>query len=133
MNTEIQLEETRGNNIVVVGKLYSNRPIEKRDLKKAGARQTRVGGPWCVYQEQADNLTRMGYILTTAPIAKSTDWRQDAATQAQREYLVRLHVAIEPGMTKGRASELIEAAKSGEIESIGGQYTEGQQSIGERY
>ena len=61
-------------------------------------------------------------------------WQDQPATTRQIEYLVALGVAVEPGMTKGRASELIDAAKGQDgIEYLGGQYAEGMQSIGEVY
>ena len=48
------------------------------------------------------------------------NWRNDPATDRQREYLVALGVQLERNMTKGRASDLIEAAKANELGSIGG-------------
>jgi hypothetical protein len=72
-----------------------------------------------------------------APVAaarQATRWQDQPATTRQIEYLVALGVAVEPGMTKSRASELIDAAKGQDgIEYLGGQYAEGMQSIGEVY
>ena len=49
----------------------------------------------------------------------------NAATDAQIRYLHILGVAIEPDMTKSRASQLIDAAKAGELGSVGGFYRDG--------
>jgi hypothetical protein len=49
----------------------------------------------------------------------------NAATDAQIRYLVTLGVQLEDGMTKSRASELIDAARGGYLGSIGGTYTDG--------
>ena len=49
----------------------------------------------------------------------------NAATDAQVRYLVALGVQIEEGLTKARASDLIDAAKGGYLGSIGGTYTDG--------
>jgi hypothetical protein len=73
-----------------------------------------------------------------APVAaaprQAVRWQDQPATDRQLEYLSDLGVKTEPGMTKGRASELIDAAKGGDgVEYLGGQYAEGMQSIGEVY
>ena len=49
----------------------------------------------------------------------------NAATEAQIRYLNSLGVAIEKNMTKGRASQLIDAAKAGELGSVNGFYKDG--------
>lgn len=53
------------------------------------------------------------------------NWKSDTATDAQLRYLVNLEVKLENDMTKGRASELISAAKDGDLSSVGGFYTDG--------
>lgn len=54
------------------------------------------------------------------------DWRGDRATEAQLRYLVSLGIELEDGMTKGRASDLIEAHKRGEgVGMVGGFYHDG--------
>jgi len=57
--------------------------------------------------------------------AVASDWRTHPATARQVEYLVSLGVQIEERMTKGRASQLIEAAKTGALGAVGGFYTDG--------
>ena len=52
-------------------------------------------------------------------------WQDDPATQAQLRYLNRLHVNYPDGITKGRASDLIEFAKHGELGSTGEFYHDG--------
>jgi len=47
-------------------------------------------------------------------------WRDDPATQNQITYLLNFGVEIERNLTKGRASELINAAKTDGLNSIGG-------------
>lgn len=49
----------------------------------------------------------------------------NAATDKQVEYLVKLGVKIEKGMTKTRASELIDAVKGGYLGSVGGWFVDG--------
>jgi hypothetical protein len=49
----------------------------------------------------------------------------NAATEAQIRYLTVLGVAIEPHMTKARASQLIDAARAGGVGSVGGFYRDG--------
>ena len=118
-----QIELRKG--FKTIGTLYSNKPISKRDLKKAGATQSRVGGPWHVYQAQADELKGLGYNLTDTPPTRG-DWHDDPATSAQRAYLTGLGVKPEQGMTKGRASQLIDTHnRDGSIGSIGGWYLDG--------
>ena len=60
-------------------------------------------------------------VSESAPQAKPVN----AATNAQIEYLARLGVRFEDNMTKSRASELIDAAKSGNLGSVGGFYEDG--------
>ena len=52
-------------------------------------------------------------------------WQDEPAAERQRAYLVSLGVQLEPGLTKGRASELIDAAKNGELGSVNGFYHSG--------
>ena len=56
---------------------------------------------------------------------EQNDWRNETATERQISYLIDLGVSIEYGMTKGRASQLIEAAKQGILGSAYGFYTDG--------
>ena len=58
---------------------------------------------------------------------KINDWRDHPATGKQLEYLVALGIEFYPeeNLTKGRASELIDAAKRDELGSVGGWYTDG--------
>ena len=53
------------------------------------------------------------------------NWRNDPATSRQIQYLNRLGVQLEDEMSKGRASELIEAAKGGCLGSVGGWFRDG--------
>ncbi len=53
------------------------------------------------------------------------NWKNDAATGSQISYLNSLGVRLENGMTKGRASQLIDAAKNDELGSVSGYYTDG--------
>ena len=107
------------------GKLHLDKPISKRDLKRIGGRQRRVGGAWRVTQDEAEELRSMGYKLNdTAP--SPGNWRDDPATHSQKAYLARLGVDVaEDGLTKGRASELIDAAKGDYLGSVGGHYYDG--------
>lgn len=79
---------------------------------------------------QLDVLKARGYIkpVSTAASAggiSTADWHHDPATNRQIEYLVTLGVSPEPSMTKGRASQLIDAAKRGDLGSVGGFYRDG--------
>ena len=60
-----------------------------------------------------------------AVIAAPRDWKTDGATAAQIALLRRMNVQIERGMSKGRASQLIDAARGGYIGSVSGFYTDG--------
>jgi hypothetical protein len=60
-----------------------------------------------------------------AKVRANGGWRDEPVTGAQVAYLSKLGVKIEPGMTKGRASDLIDAAKTGDLGSIGGWRTDG--------
>lgn len=62
------------------------------------------------------NTGRIETVINTDP---------NAATTNQIAYLVRLGVVVEPGLSKRRASELIDAAKSGRLGSVGGWYRDG--------
>jgi len=53
------------------------------------------------------------------------DWRNDPATSRQIQYLNKLGIELEPAMTKGRASDLIDAARGDYVGSIGGRYRDG--------
>ena len=71
-------------------------------------------------------------ILTPVAIEKPAtqtvkrDWRNDPATDAQLIYLTSLNIRLEPGMTKGRASQLIDAHKSGNgVGYVNGWYNDG--------
>jgi len=56
----------------------------------------------------------------------SNAWRNDPATEKQIAYLRNLGIAIESGMTKGRASDLIEMHKAdGSVGSLNGWYKDG--------
>jgi hypothetical protein len=69
----------------------------------------------------AQNITQS---QETAQLAQ-TPWQQHPATSKQIQYLIDLGVRLENGMTKARASALIDAAKNSEIGSIGGFYRDG--------
>ena len=60
-----------------------------------------------------------------AKAAPKNEWHADPATDAQLRYLTTLGVCKEPNMTKKRASDLISAAKDGDLGSIGGFYVSG--------
>jgi hypothetical protein len=63
---------------------------------------------------------------TATQIAATThDWRNDPATEAQIRYMVTLGIEVEDGLTKGRASELIDAAKSADLGMANGFYQDG--------
>lgn len=55
------------------------------------------------------------------------DWRNDPVSHKQLAYLAKLGVETYPvdNLTKGRASELIDAAKRNELGSVGGWYVDG--------
>jgi|GEM_PF-5563539 len=109
--------------------LYSNHPMTKQHLKKAGASQTYVGGSWSTYDEAevVEGLRKLGYTLTdTPPSVEPHDWRDDPATDKQMAYLVSLGIRTEPNMTKARASQLIDAHKyQGSVGHVGGWYADG--------
>jgi hypothetical protein len=56
-----------------------------------------------------------------------TNWRNEPATEAQLRYLtdLRVNTQVEDNLTKGRASELISAAKNNELGTVGGWYIDG--------
>jgi len=60
-----------------------------------------------------------------AQAAQAHSQKNNAATAAQINYLDILSVRIESGMTKSRASQLITAAKNGDLGNAGGFYTDG--------
>lgn len=106
------------------GTLHSNRPISKRDLKRTGAWQQIVSGPWYAYDDAVEELRAMGYTITDTP-ASTTRWQDQPATSPQIRYLNDLGVKLEANLTKGRASELIEAAKGSNLGSVNGFYRDG--------
>jgi hypothetical protein len=121
MTSQLTLKNDTGTE---AGTLHSNRPISKRDLKKSGAWQQTVGGPWFAYDTNVAELKAMGYTLTTAPAAPA-HWQDEPATSRQIMYLNSLGVQLETGLTKARASELIDAAKNGYLGSVNGFYRDG--------
>jgi hypothetical protein len=76
-----------------------------------------------VVEMKADQL-RYTKPASTAD-AERGDWRNEPATKKQIAYLVRMGVEIPNGLTKGSASNLIGAAKSGDLGSFGGWRTDG--------
>jgi len=87
----------------------------------------------CYEQEHLDRMLANGYYKMSTenpqcparPQATQPARCASAATPAQINYLNILGVKREDGMTKSRASELIDAAKSGMLGSVGGWYTDG--------
>ena len=69
-------------------------------------------------------------IAQPKPVAVPVRWQDQPATLRQISYLVSLGVVVEKGITKGRASELIDAAKGDNLSAFGGVEAEGPQSIG---
>ncbi len=55
----------------------------------------------------------------------ATTWRDLPVTGRQLECLARMGVSQETGITRGRASDLIDAAKNEALGSIGGGYDDG--------
>ena len=47
-----------------------------------------------------------------------TDWRNEPATDRQIQYLASIDVEIEPNMTKGRASQLIDPPSEGQVRRL---------------
>lgn len=78
-----------------------------------------AGGCW-VFRAEADMIAFAEYFAPDGSMSKARP-----ATDAQISYLVKLGVKIEDGMTVARASELIDAAKRGELGSFYGFYTDG--------
>lgn len=73
-------------------------------------------------------------VPVAAAPRQAVRWQDQPATDRQLEYLSSLGVKNEPGMTKGRASMLIDAAKNGDgVESYGGEYIEVSQNLYEIY
>jgi hypothetical protein len=64
-------------------------------------------------------------IQKTGRIEKNTITNLNDATQKQIEYLIILGINVEIGLSKQRASELIDAAKSKRLGSVGGWYRDG--------
>lgn len=78
------------------------------------------GEQWTRLQRTCGGLYKLSETL---PAAAPQGVRM--ATDAQLRYLNVLRVRSEPNMTFARASELIDAAKSGYLGSVGGWYTDG--------
>jgi hypothetical protein len=117
-------------NVVLNGKSLGYTDAAATDVRPvvAGWPSSMVGGgvrgaTQCTVwtQDAADQIfAQFGrYVQTQTP------WQGDLATGAQRDYLARLGVVAEAGMTKGRASALIDAARAGELGSVGGFYESG--------
>jgi len=67
-------------------------------------------------------------------IELNADWHNHSATQKQLDYLAFLGVKTDGlHITKGRASEMIEIAKSQGVGSLGQDEIDGTQYIGEMY
>jgi hypothetical protein len=67
-------------------------------------------------------------------IELAADWHNHSATQKQLDYLASLGVKTDGlHITKGRASEMIEIAKTQGVGSLGQSEIEGTQYIGEVY
>ena len=78
------------------------------------------------YNEMIDLKTDLGNAQIKAKkAAPRRNWQNDQATTGQLNYLARLRVAVDEQITKGRASQLINAAKNDDLGSVGGFYTDG--------
>ena len=77
------------------------------------------------YAEFDEYLTLKAQQTVQAQQTAQAQKRNDPATDSQIAYLVKLGVVVDSGLTKKRASELIDAAKHGRIGSVGGWYRDG--------
>jgi hypothetical protein len=69
---------------------------------------------WASYIS-ADTMVEIEVADAPAPVVKVTSWKNEPATEKQLDYLVALGVNINgKQITKGTASSLIEAVKSGD-------------------
>jgi hypothetical protein len=59
-----------------------------------------------------DYARRLG---TGALINPSSAWRHEPISDAQRRHLLALKIPVVPGLTKGQASDLIDAAIAGHL------------------
>jgi len=74
-----------------------------------------------MYRKLAPKTAPVSAPATSIPAFTTTNrWQDDPATDRQIAYLVALGVRIERNMSKGRASELIDAARGGYLGSVGG-------------
>lgn len=83
---------------------------------------------WYPQSTEVRELCELRAAVANAEVAtqkRNDNWKSDPATDKQIAYLKHLRVVVESGMTKGRAGELIEAAKGGYLGSVNGWYTDG--------
>lgn len=59
------------------------------------------------------------------PEAARRDWRNDPATDKQLDLIAKFNICYEENMTKGRASQLIDAHLHDSVGSVGGWYSDG--------
>lgn len=96
--------------------------------------ETDIASIWRV--EQLDIIfataEKYGWVIgddaSETAVTSTTDWREEAATEKQLNYLRALEVDLQPfaNLTKGHASQLIDAAKNDRLGSvIGAFYTDG--------
>lgn len=101
--------------------------LEKIDTqKKLGSKSGYRNWITSAYYFELTNLrTQLHNEQITTTAAPRRNWRNDPATEKQLIYLNKLGVVLEDGMTKGRASELIDATRDNSLTSIGGKYYRG--------
>lgn len=105
-----------------LAELTKGREIANRS--KATARRWNLSNEAMEYAELTALAQQEARAATPKP--QPRDWRSDPMTPAQKALLERFGIALEPCMTKGRASDLIEAHKNeGSVGHIGGYYVDG--------
>ena len=95
---------------------------KKNSMSKTGFRSWR-----CRASEVFELATLKSHVDSRKQVQVRSNggWHDDPASRRQIEYLNSLGVRLEDGMTKGRASELIEAARGGYLGTVSGFYRDG--------
>jgi len=95
------------------------------DVYSHGSSNLSARGACECQADTAEVAERIFARFGRAVVNMTGDWHNDPATNAQLRYLAALHVQIDTPLTKGHASQLIDAAKNNTLGSIGGFYTDG--------
>lgn len=111
---DVAEEDVAALTVAVLQEEAKDRRTEMIDRQRNRARQTKITET----QESGDQDTEK---QTQAQTQKSqqgrNDWRTDPATDAQKKALENMGVQFDPSLTKGKASQLIDQAKSQSAEA----------------